>query len=78
MRSKVRSVLVVPLVGAAALLLTGCVTAADAATPKPVTGTSPASGAKPDAGGLYMYCTPIDRTPGFYCTPSTDNDLRHQ
>lgn len=21
-------------------------------------------------GGFYMYCTPIDRTPGFYCTPA--------
>lgn len=21
-------------------------------------------------GGFYMYCTPIDRTPGFYCTPT--------
>lgn len=66
-----RPALLVSLTGLAAALLTGCVPAADASTPKPETGTSPAAGSTQPAGdGFYMYCTPIDRTPGYYCTPA--------
>ncbi|WP_344736573.1 hypothetical protein [Pseudonocardia petroleophila] len=48
--------------------LTGCVPEAEAETPKPQPPPDLVSGA-PSDGGFYMYCTPINRTPGFYCTP---------
>lgn len=68
MPPNVRSFLLAPAVGLAAIALTGCVPAAEAATPEPVAETSPV-GPQPAGNGFYMYCTPIDRTPGYYCTP---------
>lgn len=68
MRPNVRSFLLAPAVGLTAIALTGCVPAAEAATPEPIAEASPA-GPRPAGNGFYMYCTPIDRTPGYYCTP---------
>lgn len=52
--------------------LTGCVPEAEAETPKPQSPPELVSGG-PSTGGFYMYCTPINRTPGFYCTPVDGN-----
>jgi hypothetical protein len=35
--------------------------------------TASASPGRSHDDGFYLYCTPIDRTPGYYCTPTNED-----
>ena len=46
------------------------------ATVLAVTGPASASPGGKRGDVFYLYCTPIDRAPGYYCTPADGNDAK--